>query len=85
MEEMLLSPKEAFAAMRQFLDAYHLRTGGSGKLASVLSDLQLLPTDGLPADPAAWEDWTAAVKAVKAGQQNRVNVPAGTPQYKAAG
>jgi hypothetical protein len=85
MDKTLLSPQEAFTAMRRFLEAYYTRTGESGELASVLSDLQPLPSDALPADPAAWEDWLAAVRAVKAGQQSGVTAPEGTPRYKAAG
>jgi hypothetical protein len=29
-----------------------------------LGDIQLNKTDGRPADPAAWDDWLAAVDAV---------------------
>ena len=46
-----------------FLQNYHLRGGKKGELAAVLSDIQTMP-DGRPADPAAWEDWLDAIRAV---------------------
>lgn len=48
-----------------FLKDYYDRTGGTSELGSVLSDIQMnLWADGLPADPAAWGDWLAAIDAV---------------------
>lgn len=62
-DNKLLSEKQAFHAMSQFLERYYERAGGNIELAVVLSDLQMLP-DGRPADPAAWEDWLSAVRTV---------------------
>ncbi|HLY44255.1 MAG TPA: hypothetical protein VKQ73_01645 [Stellaceae bacterium] len=65
MRKKMLSPEQAFRAMFIFLKEYHDRTGGQSELGSVLSDIQMnLWADGLPADPAAWGDWLAAIEAV---------------------
>ena len=64
MKARSLSPEQAFRAMFVFLSAYHDRTRGSSELASVLSDIQMNRSDGLTADPAAWDDWLTAVDAV---------------------
>jgi hypothetical protein len=60
MKKQRLSPEQAFAAMFVFLDRYYGRTG-SGDIGALLGDLQLDRRDGLPIDPAAWDDWLAAV------------------------
>lgn len=59
----LLSEKQAFHAMSQFLEQYYERAGRNSELAVVLSDIQMLP-DGRPADTAAWQDWLNAVRIV---------------------
>jgi hypothetical protein len=59
----ILSTEQAFQAMAQFLEQYYDRVGKKAELAVVLSDMQIMP-DGRPADPAAWEDWLDAVRAV---------------------
>jgi hypothetical protein len=66
MRKKLISPERAFRAMFVFLSEYHHRTGGASELGSVLSDIQMNPTDDLPVDPAAWDDWLAAIDAVSA-------------------
>ncbi len=59
---MNLNEKQAFIAMRYFLDDYYDRMPSDG-LGGLLSDI--LPVDdNMPADPAAWEDWKAAIKRV---------------------
>jgi hypothetical protein len=63
-KNVTISPEQAFAAMFIFLDEYYRRTSGKAALADVLGDIQLLQDDGIPADPAAWGDWLAAIKAV---------------------
>jgi len=62
----ILSTEQAFQAMAQFLEQYYDRVGKKAELAVVLSDMQIMP-DGRPADPAAWEDWLDAVRAVLEG------------------
>jgi len=70
MQKKMLSPEQAFRAMFIFLNEYYDRTGGTSELGSVLSDIQLNRPDGLPADPAAWDDWLAAVDAVNAATKS---------------
>jgi hypothetical protein len=60
----ILSPDQAFRAMFNFLKQYYERTGEKGDLAAVLSDIQIVRSDGMPADPAAWTDWLHAIKVV---------------------
>jgi hypothetical protein len=63
--ENLLSDKEAFEAMRIFLDAFYERGGRQDSLGYVLSAIgSFLWADGCPNDPAQWDDWLAAVKQV---------------------
>ena len=69
-KDITLSPEQAFAAMFVFLDEYYQRTNGTAVLADVLGDIQLLPDDGMPADPAAWEDWLAAIRAVPSDRKD---------------
>jgi hypothetical protein len=64
MSDRLLSPDEAFRAMIKFLEAYYVRGGRKGDLATVLSDIQTNCDDRLPADPAAWNDWLEAIRSV---------------------
>jgi hypothetical protein len=60
----ILSAEQAFHVMFNFLKQYYERTGGKSDLAAVLSDIQTVPSDGMPADPAAWADWLDAVRVV---------------------
>jgi hypothetical protein len=62
----ILSAEQAFQAMAQFLEQYYDRVGKKAELAVVLIEMQIMP-DGRPADPAAWEDWLDAVRAVLEG------------------
>ncbi len=66
MSNQILSAEQAFQAMAQFLEQYYDRVGKKAELAVVLSEMQIMP-DGRPADPAAWEDWLDAVRAVLEG------------------
>ena len=61
MKKRLLSSEQAFRAMFIFLYEYYERSGRSGELVDVLGDIQVNATDGMPADPAAWDDWLAAI------------------------
>jgi hypothetical protein len=65
MKKKPLSPEQAFRAMFVFLNEYYQRTSGKTELGDVLSDIQLNETDGIPADPAAWGDWLAAIDHVR--------------------
>jgi hypothetical protein len=61
-----LDERQAFEAMRYFLEAYWERTGKQPdeRLTSVLSDIDTAVwTDGSPGDPATWDDWLEAVRA----------------------
>jgi hypothetical protein len=66
MKKKLLSPEQAFRAMFVFLNQYHQRTTGKAELGDVLGDIQLNESDGMPADPAAWDDWLSAMGTVLA-------------------
>jgi hypothetical protein len=73
LKDATMSPEQAFAAMFVFLDEYYQRTNGKAVLADVLGDIQLLQDDGMPADPAAWEDWLAAIKAVLSDHEDNAS------------
>jgi hypothetical protein len=55
---------EAFLAMSEFLWLYAQRAGDD--LITLVGDTEL-EADGNPTDPAAWDDWLACVRDVKAG------------------
>jgi hypothetical protein len=59
--------------MSLFLEEYYKRTQGTAELGSVLSDIQLNKQNGLPMDPAAWDDWMAAVESVSENQSHEVS------------
>lgn len=59
-----LSEREAFDAMRNYLQSYWERFR-EARIADVLGDTQpAFLADTVTADPAAWEDWTKAVRKV---------------------
>ena len=57
-----LTERQAFDAMRVFLEAFWLRGGADveSELASLLSWTQIA-ADGITMDPAQWNDWRDAV------------------------
>lgn len=59
-----LTQDEAFRAMVEFLWQYARRAGDD--LITLLGDVEL-EADGMPTDPAAWEDWTECVEHVRRG------------------
>jgi hypothetical protein len=65
MNNELISPDDAFRAMLKFLETYYIRSGRKTDLVAVLSDIQSVSEDGLPADPGAWNDWLEAVRSVR--------------------
>ena len=57
-----LTEIQAFKAMIIFLDDYYDRTQ-SDEIGAILGGLQIVG-DGMPADPAAWDDWLKCVRQV---------------------
>lgn len=70
----MLTEQEAFEAMRYFLTEFWKRAGSTpdSELVDLLSwtDHDVW-ADGGTNDPAQWEDWLAAVRAVQAGERAR--------------
>lgn len=64
----LLTQEEAFRVMAEFLWQYARRAGDD--LITLLGDIEL-ESDGMPTDPAAWDDWLNCVKHVKSGLSPR--------------
>jgi hypothetical protein len=61
-----LTEEQAFAAMFKFLTGYWERNGRPDEIGGLLGSLNPeLTGDGKPADPAAWSDWIAAVRAIQ--------------------
>lgn len=66
--EPLLTPRQAYLAMFEFLRQYYCRgLRASDEIGGLLSGLSLL-ADGQPADPAYASDWAQAVGAVLAAE-----------------
>jgi hypothetical protein len=59
-----LTDREAFLVMAEFVWQYARRAGDD--LITLLGDIEL-QSDGMPTDPAAWDDWLECVRHVKAG------------------
>jgi hypothetical protein len=57
-----LTQMQAFEAMVLFLDDYYERTKAD-EIGALLGSLQIVG-DGMPADPAAWEDWMKCIQKV---------------------
>ncbi len=65
-----LTNKEAFDAMRIFLEHYDKRGRGKDSLRDVLGDISsTFWADGGPNDPAQWNDWLDAVSEVVAARK----------------
>ncbi len=60
---MQLDERQAFDAMRAFLQQYFEETNGMGDVRLVLSDMEI-EADGRTHDPAAWHGWMRAVETV---------------------
>jgi hypothetical protein len=65
MSNPTLSAEQAFQAMIRFLDAHKDRAGGRCDFVAVLSDIQMITSDGRPADTAGCADWLDAIDAAK--------------------
>jgi hypothetical protein len=59
---MMLTEKQAYAAMAMFLRQYFER-GQSEEIALILHHMMILE-DGEPYDPAYWDDWLKSVQQV---------------------
>ena len=59
-----LSAYQAFRAMGLFLRQFADRAGDD--LGTLLADTTI-SSDGMPIDPAAWDDWIACVRSVMEG------------------
>jgi hypothetical protein len=55
-----LTEYQAFKAMFIFVRTYYEQIGTAVDVGSLLGDIQLVE-DGMPADPAMWQDWLEAV------------------------
>ncbi len=65
-EPVLLSSRQAYAAMYVYLEDIYRRTE-SDELGALLGGMSLLG-DGGTADPAAWADWEEAVRKALSGR-----------------
>lgn len=70
----MLTEQDAFEAMRYFLAEFWTR-GGSASTSDLVDILSWtdrdVAVDGCTNDPAQWDDWLAAVRAVQAGERAR--------------
>lgn len=57
-----LTEREAFDAMRLFLQEYYERAGED--LVTLLAGMEI-ESDGGTSDPAAWDDWERCVRAAR--------------------
>jgi len=64
----LLTPREAFLAMSDFIWEFAQRAGDD--LLTLIGDTGL-EADGGPTDPAAWDDWLASVARIRSGMAPR--------------
>jgi len=65
-----LDENEGFTAMRHFLVKWSLRHGGSSDqgiqdIRMLLGEITRLK-DGIPGDPASWDDWLQSIESAKA-------------------
>jgi hypothetical protein len=65
--EKVLTLREGYLAMFAFLDEQARQDRPTSEFDLHLSSMSCL-ADGMPADPAAWSDWLAAVDRARSGQ-----------------
>jgi hypothetical protein len=58
----LIDERDAFLAMRLFLEQFYARAGND--METLIADLTL-EADGKPLDPAAWDDWLRCIEEAK--------------------
>ncbi len=68
--KVLLTPREAFLAMADFIWEFGQRAGDD--LMTLIGDT-VIESDGQPADPAAWDDWLRSVSKIRSGKAPREN------------
>jgi hypothetical protein len=59
---MAMSEREAFTAMKLFLEQFYAHAGND--METLIADITL-EADGQPLDPAAWGDWMRCVARAK--------------------
>lgn len=59
---MPITDREAFIAMRLFLEQFYARAGND--MDTLIADITIEP-DGEPLDPAAWSDWLGCIRAAR--------------------
>lgn len=64
----LLTPRQAFLAMTDFIGAFAQRAGDD--LITLIGDTGI-EADGSPTDPAAWDDWLPSVAKIRSGRAPR--------------
>lgn len=67
-DEPTLSRRDAFLIMSDYIWQYAQRAGDD--LMTLLGDTEL-ERDGMPGDPAAWDDWLASVAKIRSGKAPR--------------
>ena len=64
----LLTPRQAFLAMTDFIWEFAQRAGDD--LITLIGDTGIEADDG-PTDPAVWDDWLASVAKIQSGKEPR--------------
>ncbi len=59
---MPMSERQAFIAMKLFLEQFYAHAGND--METLIADITL-EADGEPLDPAAWSDWMRCVEEAK--------------------
>ena len=63
---MPLNEREAFDAMRQFIEGFWITLGKSGDIFFLLNALDgSLNQDNLPTDVSIWQDWLNVCQSIK--------------------
>lgn len=64
----MLNEREAFVAMRCFLEQFYARAGND--METLISDITI-ESNGKTSDPAAWGDWLNCISEAKAQSDKR--------------
>jgi hypothetical protein len=60
--DTVITEREAFIAMRLFLEQFYARAGND--METLIADITL-ESDGKSLDPAAWDDWLRCINDAK--------------------